>query len=99
MISEDAEETRGLRPAAQLVEPRSGRVLTVLTDQPGIQFYCGNFLKGQVGKNGHTYAHRSAICLETQHFPDSVNQPSFPSITLEPGEEYEHVCVYQFTNE
>ncbi len=99
VISEDAEETRGLRPAAQLVEPRSGRVLTVLTDQPGIQFYCGNFLKGQVGKNGHTYAHRSAICLETQHFPDSVNQPSFPSITLEPGEEYEHVCVYQFTNE
>lgn len=99
VISEDAEEQRGLREAAVLTEPNSGRVLTVLTDQPGVQFYSGNFLKGQIGKHGHEYAYRSAMCLETQHYPDSVNQPSFPSIILEPGEEYEHVCVYRFSTD
>ncbi len=93
------EGERELTRAARVVEPHSGRVLTVMTDQPGIQFYSGNFLKGQVGKNGHTYAHRSALCLETQHFPDSVNQADFPTIILEPGEEYQHVCVYQFSVE
>lgn len=87
------------KPAARLKDPASGRVLTVYTDQPGVQFYSGNFLKGQTGKGGKTYAHRSALCLETQHFPDSVNHPEFPSVILKPGRTYTHVCVYAFSAE
>ncbi|MEW4489304.1 aldose epimerase family protein [Thalassoglobus sp. JC818] len=87
------------RKAAELKDPASGRVLTVKTDQPGVQFYSGNFLKGQTGKDGKVYPHRSAICLETQHFPDSINQPEFPSVVLEPGEKYQHVCIFSFSTE
>jgi aldose 1-epimerase len=83
--------------AGRLKDPKSGRVMTVLTTQPGIQVYTGNFLKGQKGKDGKTYAQRSAICLETQHFPDSVNQPSFPSIILRPGETYRQTTIYAFS--
>ena len=83
--------------AAKLKDPQSGRVLTVFTDQPGIQFYSGNFLFGQKGKQGKEYAYRSAICLETQHYPDSVNKPDWPTVILRPGEEYHHVCVYAFS--
>ncbi len=90
---------KGLELAAKLKDPKSGRVLTVFTDQPGIQFYSGNFLFGQKGKQGKAYAHRSAVCLETQHYPDSVNKPQWPSIILHPGEEYRHVCVYAFSVE
>lgn len=82
---------------ARVIEPQSGRVMTVQTTEPGVQFYSGNFLKGQTGKGGKTYAHRSAFCLETQHYPDSVNQPEFPSTILKPDEEYRHVCVYRFS--
>lgn len=89
----------GLEQAARLKDPQSGRVLTVYTDQPGIQFYSGNFLFGQKGKQGKEYAHRSAVCLETQHYPDSVNKPEWPSIILRPGKEYRHVCVYAFSVE
>jgi aldose 1-epimerase len=81
---------------ARLREPSSGRVMTVHTSQPGVQVYTGNFLKGQKGKEGKTYLQRSAVCLETQHFPDAVNQPAFPSILLRPGETYRHACVYGF---
>lgn len=88
-----------LREVARLKDPASGRVLTVSTDQPGIQFYSGNFLKGQTGKGGKTYAHRSACCLETQHFPDSVNHPQFPSTILQPGDTYKHTCVYALSVE
>ncbi|MEZ6058044.1 MAG: aldose epimerase family protein [Planctomycetaceae bacterium] len=88
-----------VRTAAVLKDPASGRVLTVKTDQPGIQFYSGNFLKGQTGKGGKTYPHRSALCLETQHFPDSVNHPEFPSILLQPLTTYQHTCIYQLTVE
>lgn len=83
-------------PAAKLRDPSSGRTLTVYTDQPGLQVYSGNFLKGQKGKGGKVYAHRSALCLETQHFPDAVNQPGFPSIVLKPGQTYKHTCIYAF---
>ena len=86
-----------LRPAARLQDPASGRVLDVSTTEPGIQFYSGNFLKGQVGKGGKSYAHRSALCLETQHFPDSINQPQFPGTVLHPGETYRHTCVLRFS--
>lgn len=75
--------------AAALRDPESGRTLRIVTREPGIQFYSGNFLKGQQGKGGKRYAHRSAVCLETQHFPDSVNHENFPSTILKPGELYE----------
>lgn len=87
----------GIEFAARLKDPHSGRVLTVSTDQPAIQLYSGNFLKGQKGKQGKVYAQRSALCLETQHNPDSVHQPSWPSIILSPGEEYKHICIYAFS--
>jgi len=72
--------------------------MDVLTDQPGIQFYGGNFLNGAVsGKSGKPYGYRSGLCLETQHFPDSPNKPQFPSVELRPGETYQHVCIYKFS--
>lgn len=83
--------------AAEVREPKSGRVLKVFTTEPGVQFYGGNFLNGVMGKDGKTYAHRSGFCLETQHYPDSVNQPKFPNTVLRPGETYRHTCVYQIT--
>lgn len=82
--------------AAMLRDPESGRTLRISTTEPGIQFYSGNFLKGQNGKDGKTYAHRSALCLETQHFPDSVNHDSFPSTILKPGDEYMSSTSYTF---
>jgi aldose 1-epimerase len=85
--------------AAVLVDPASGRMLTVSTDQPGVQFYGGNFLKNQQGKGGKVYPHRSACCLETQVFPDSPNkqdQENWSACVLRPGEEYRHKCVYAF---
>ncbi len=88
-----------LRRIAKLHDPSSGRTMTIDSDQPGVQFYSGNFLHGQEGKGGMSYAHRSAVCLETQHFPDSVNQPEFPSILLHPDETYTQTCVYQFSVE
>ena len=87
----------GIRLVARLHDPKSGRVLSVLTDQPGLQFYSGNFLYGQKGKDGKTYVHRGALCLETQHFPDSVNHVDFPSTILEPGEDYHTTTIYRFT--
>jgi aldose 1-epimerase len=85
-----------LRPAAHLVDPRSGRSLRILTTQPGLQLYSGNFLRGQRGKGDSAYERRSALCLETQHFPDSPNQPAFPSTTLRPGEVYRETTIHAF---
>ena len=86
--------------AARVVEPNTGRVLEVWTTEPGVQFYTGNFLDGTArGKGGLTYARRSAFCLETQHFPDSPNQPKFPSVVLNPGEKYSTTTMYKFTTE
>lgn len=88
----------GLRIAAQVTDPQSGRVMTVYTTEPGIQFYAGNFINGtQLGKSGVYYQYRSALCLETQHFPNSPNIEAFPSVRLNPGETYNHVCVYAFS--
>jgi len=84
--------------AAEVHEPRSGRVLQVSTTQPGVQFYSGNFLDGTVqGKGGAKYVRRGGLCLETQHFPDSPNHPEFPSTELRPGEHYYHRTVYRFS--
>lgn len=80
--------------AAVVTEPTSGRVLTVRTTEPGIQFYTGNFLDDLKGKGGKNYAHRSAFCLESQTFPDSPNQKEFPSPVLRPGETYNQVTIY-----
>ena len=84
--------------AATVYEPQSGRVLEVFTDQPGIQFYTGNFLDGKYpGKKGKSYGYRSGLCLETQHFPNSPNQPKFPSAELAPDQVYSHTCIYKFS--
>lgn len=89
--------THGLVLAAKVIEPKSGRVMEVYTDEPGLQFYSGNFLDGDiVGKSGKAYVYRSAFCLETQHFPDSPNQKGFPSTLLSEDEIYTSTCVYKF---
>ena len=90
--------TGGLQVAAEVFEPTSGRVLEVLTTEPGIQFYSGNFLDGTAkGKGGQTYAHRTGLCLETQHFPDSPNHRKFPSTVLKPGQTYRTSTVLRFS--
>jgi aldose 1-epimerase len=87
-----------LLEAAELYDPSSGRVLKVLTDQPGIQFYSGNFLDGSIkGKGGKPDELHAALCLETQHFPDSPNHPDFPTTELKPGERYHTVTVYRLS--
>lgn len=89
--------TNDVELAATLYEPVSGRVMEVWADQPGIQFYGGNFLDGKViGKYGKAHNYREAVALETQKFPDSPNQPSFPSTRLNPGETYNQTCIYKF---
>ncbi|GAA5509453.1 aldose epimerase family protein [Novipirellula caenicola] len=86
--------------AARVKDPKSGRVLEVHTTEPGIQFYGGNFLDGRLrGKSGKPYVHRGGFCLETQHFPDSPNQPNFPSTILSPGEEYRTTTTFKFSAE
>jgi len=82
--------------AAKCVEPISGRKLEVYTTEPGVQLYSGNWLNGFAGAHGSTFPRRSAICFETQHFPDTPNKAHFPSAVLQPGEQYSHTCVYKF---
>lgn len=90
----------GLKLAARVYERTSGRIMEITTNEPGVQFYAGNFLDGTLtGKGGHVYPHRSGFCLETQHFPDSPNQPSFPSTILQPGELYATQTVFAFTTD
>lgn len=90
--------SKNMKSAAILTEPTSGRVMEVLTTEPAIQFYSGNFLDGKViGKGGVPYQFRTGLCLETQHFPDSPNQPEFPTTTLNPGETYRTTTVYRFS--
>jgi aldose 1-epimerase len=87
-----------VRKVAELYEQRSGRLMSVFTDQPGLQFYSGNFLRGTVrGKDGFVYENRTGLCLEAQCPPDSPNRPEFPSVTLKPGETYEQITIYQFS--
>jgi len=89
-----------LRSAAVLHDPVSGRTVEVLTTEPGLQFYSGNFLDGSdIGKGGVVYERRTGLCLETQHFPDSPNHPAFPTTVLRPGETYRSTTVYRFSAE
>lgn len=88
-----------LKLAATVYEPTSGRVMEVRTTQPAIQFYTGNFLDGSVtGREGFPYKKRYALCLETEHYPDSPNQPNFPTTVLRPGETYKTTTIYQFSS-
>jgi aldose 1-epimerase len=83
---------------ARVTEPTTGRVLEVMSDQPGLQFYSGNFLDGTLkGKGGWVYQFRAAFCMEPQHYPDSPNQPQFPSVVLKPGQVYRNTIVYKFS--
>ena len=87
-----------VRQVAQVHHPKSGRTMTLATDQPGVQFYSGNFLNGAVaGKAGVRYAKHAGLCLETQHYPDTPNHPDFPPITLQPGQTYAHRMIHTFT--
>lgn len=91
-------EGDGLSLAAMVHEPSTGRVMEITTTEPGIQFYCGNFLDGRLkGKSGKPYVHRGGFCLETQHYPDSPNQKNFPSTILKPGDEYRTTTVFKFS--
>lgn len=84
--------------AARVYEPTTGRVMEIVTNEPGIQFYSGNFLKGTlIGKEGKVYERRCAFCLETQHYPDSPNKPNFPSTVLRPGQTYQTTTIHKFT--
>ena len=89
---------KGLTHAATVYHPGTGRQMDVHTAEPGVQFYAGNFLDGQlVGKSGKPYLRRSGLCLETQHYPDSPNQPEFPGTILHPGETYLTTTIYSFS--
>ena len=97
-VLRDLPEGTELQSAAILEDPKTGRKMEIFTDQPGLQFYGGNFLDGTVaGKNGNKYPFRSALCLETQVFPDSPNQATFPNSILRPGETYEHKMIHKFS--
>ena len=85
--------------AAKVEEPNSGRVMEVFTTQPGVQVYSSNFLDGTIHGIGGVYRYRSALCLETQHFPDSPNHPNFPSTELRPGERFHSTTIYRFSTE
>jgi aldose 1-epimerase len=87
-----------MKSCARLTDPESGRTLEIRTTEPGVQFYTGNFLDGKlIGKGGMPYVKNYALCLETQHFPDSINQPSFPSVVLRPGQTFTSTTIHKFS--
>jgi aldose 1-epimerase len=85
--------------AARVHDPLSGRILELFTEEPGVQFYSGNFLDGSLAGKGRAFQHRTGFCLEPQHFPDSPNQPTFPSTILRPGEQYTTESRFKFSAE
>lgn len=100
VLNRPAGDTTTLELAARVTDPASGRVLELFTDQPGMQFYSGNFLDGTLyGTSGHQYRQSDGFALETQHFPDSPNHPNFPSTVLRPGQVYHTTTVYHFTTD
>ena len=88
---------QALSRAARVLDPGSGRVLELFTEEPGVQFYSGNFLDGSLAGKGRSYPYRGGLCLEPQHFPDSPNQPQFPNVILRPGEEYRTESRFRFS--
>lgn len=96
-VLDKGSQPNALTVAAKVYESTTGRTMEIQTTEPGIQFYCGNFLDGRLkGKSGKTYVHRGGFCLETQHYPDSPNQANFPSCILKPGETYQSTTVFKF---
>ncbi|MGM9737788.1 MAG: aldose epimerase family protein [Candidatus Cryptobacteroides sp.] len=94
----DRETESGVEMNCTVYDPETGRQVDVLSDQPGIQFYSGNFFQGTTaGKYGRPLGFRSSLALETQHYPDSPNQPDFPSVLIEPGQTYTQICIYRFS--
>ncbi|KAF9625268.1 hypothetical protein IFM89_020854 [Coptis chinensis] len=91
------EEKSGLKHAAEVKDPSSSRILNLWTNAPGMQFYTANYVNGIVGKGGAVYGKHSGLCLETQGFPNAINQPNFPSIVVQPGEKYKHTMLYEFS--
>lgn len=96
-VLESREVKSGLRHVAKVTDPSSFRVLNIWADAPGVQFYTGNFLDGIVGKGGAVYGKHAGLCLETQSFPNAVNQPNFPSVIVHPGEKYMHTMLFEFS--
>jgi aldose 1-epimerase len=93
-------EPDALRPVAKVTEPKSGRVMTLEANQPGVQLYTGNFLNGASGKQGAVYARHNGFCLETQKFPNAINVPAWQKqVILEPGRTYRHTLVFRFSAE
>lgn len=93
------DEKLGLKHAVKLKDPRSSRVLNLWTNAPGMQFYTANYVNGIVGKGGAVYEKHSGACLETQGFPNAINQPNFPSVVVRPGEKYQHSMLFEFSVE
>ncbi|XP_042501041.1 galactose mutarotase-like [Macadamia integrifolia] len=93
------EEKSGLKHAAKVKDPSSSRVLNLWTNSPGMQFYTGNYVNGVVGKGGAVYGKHAGLCLETQGFPNAINQPNFPSIVVQPTEKYKHTMLFEFSAE
>ncbi|KAI9173624.1 hypothetical protein LWI28_003987 [Acer negundo] len=93
------EEKSGLKHAAKLKDPSSSRVLNLWTDAPGMQFYTANYVNGVAGKGGAVYGKHSGVCLETQGFPNAINQPNFPSVVVRPGEKYKNTMLFEFSVE
>ncbi|WP_202911678.1 aldose epimerase family protein [Segeticoccus rhizosphaerae] len=99
VLNDSGPKLHGLNRAARAWDPESGRKLTVWTDQPGVQFYTGNYLDGTlVGISGHTYRQSDGYTFETQHFPDSPNQPKFPSTVLKPGQQFNSTTIFEFSH-
>ena len=97
VLYEGTDKTSVPPMAARVRDPKSGRAMDVLTSEPGLQFYTGNFLNGVKGKGGAVYNQYAGFCMEAQHFPDSVHHPNFPSVILEPGQMYQQTTVYRFS--
>jgi aldose 1-epimerase len=93
-------DAHALRPVAKLKDPKSGRVMTLEANQPGVQFYSGNFLDGKTTGKGTAYAQYTGLCLETQKFPNSINVPAWKDeVVLKPGQTYQHTMIHRFTTE
>jgi aldose 1-epimerase len=93
------EKSAGLKHAAKVKDPSSSRVLNLWTNAAGMQFYTGNYVKGIVGKGGAAYEKHGGLCLETQGFPNAINQPNFPSVVVQPGEKHKHTMLFEFSVE
>lgn len=92
------DEKLGLKHVAKLKDPLGLRILNLWSNAPGVQFYTGNYVNGVIGKGGAVYGKHAGLCLETQGFPNAVNQEGFPSIVVEPGDKYQHSMLFEFSN-